>query len=274
MKGTSRIECASCGKAFEVKTKSDENIQGWKCKNCFFEELRERERPFLENYIRFGSQGRWQTAKILLDQYGKTRSARRRRLIEVRIFEQYVAATEDLIMIYNALKRRGKQPVLYTLLSFQVNPEESRRFYEEVNAQSPSELLQSLGFAPLDELLESFPSENEEKVKKVYEGIVKSLKAASTRRNELVYKPYNKIKHGFVVGETLGAQADSEAVAGDVIFIWYDRLKDEGEELYRLQEASLFRDVQHLSQLVDTIEALRNTAINLIQGYLYSVGSD
>lgn len=273
MQGTNRIECASCGKAFEVKTKSDENIQGWKCKNCFFEELRERERPFLENYIRFGSQARWQTAKILLDRYSKTRSARRRRLIEVRIFEQYVAATEDLIMLYNALKRRGKQPVLYTLLSFQVNPVESRRFYEEVNARSPSELLQSLGLAPLDELLESFPSQGEEQVKKWYEGIVRGLKAASTRRNELIYKTYNKIKHGFIVTEIPRTEADSEA-AGDAIVYWHDRLKGEGEELYRLQEAGLFRDAQHLSQLVDTIEALRNTARNLINAYLYSLASN
>lgn len=267
MQGMNKIECASCGKLFEVKTKDDENTRGWKCKKCFFEGLRERERPILENYVLFGSQARWQTAKILLDRYGKTRSARRRRLIEARIFEQYVAATEDLIMLYNALKLRKKQPVLYTLLSFQVKPEEATRFYKEVNAQSPSELLQSLGLAPLD----SFPSHNAEQVKKVYKGIVKGLKAASARRNELVYKTYNKIKHGFIATETLGAQADSEAVAGDVIVFWHDRLKGKGEEVYRLQEARLIRDVEHLPKLVDTIRAFRNTVINLISGHLYSV---
>lgn len=269
MQGSRKVECASCGKSIEIRAKDDENSQGWKCKRCFFEELRERERPFLENYVGFGSKARWQTAKVLLDGYQGARSALRR-LIEVRIFEQYVAATEDLIMIYEALKRRGEQPVLYTLLSFQVKPEESRRFYEEVNAQSPSELLQSLGFPPLYDFLKSFPSENAEQAQKVYKGIVKGLKAASARRNELIYKTYNKIKHGFIVAETPRTQADGE-VAGDAIFYWHDRLKGKGEEPYRLQEARLFRDAQHLSQLVDTIEALRNTAMNLIQGYLYSL---
>src|ERR1700687_685265 len=134
--------CHRCGTAI----RADEPPDGTNsfCPTCLDQNLREVERWFLEDYVYFGAKARSTSAAVYLTLFKSTDDVRVRKFAGLSIYEQFMLATEDLAMLYFALRDRDRRSVLDTFLGFEINPATSNQWQDELQAND-DEVLERLG---------------------------------------------------------------------------------------------------------------------------------
>ncbi len=133
--------CDTCGQQFDL---TDVDQRTALCASCFDAYLVELETPFLENYARFGAKAHRTVAEALLR--GLTvADPDDRKVMGMRIVEEYLNAAAELMALYAALRSRMRRPVVSTFLAFEFSAQSVAEFRWLTDDRDADTLMRELG---------------------------------------------------------------------------------------------------------------------------------
>ena len=132
--------CEDCGSEFDL-TRADPRTR--LCAPCWDRSLEALEVAFLDNYAKFGAKQHRTVAEALFRSQALA-DPDDRKVIGMRIVEEYLNAAQGLMALYVALRRRREQPLLTTFTNFQLNPASVAAFRILTAGRTADELLQDL----------------------------------------------------------------------------------------------------------------------------------
>ena len=132
--------CEECGDEFDL-TASDPRTRV--CAPCWDRSLDAIETAFLDNYAKFGAKAHRTVAEALFRSQALA-DPDDRKVIGMRIVEEYLNAAQDLMGLYVALRRRHEQPLLTTFTNFELNAPSVAAFRILTSGRSADDLLRDL----------------------------------------------------------------------------------------------------------------------------------
>ena len=109
--------CEDCGGDFDL---SAVDPRARVCAPCFDRSLDALEIAFLDNYAKFGAKAHRTVAEALFRSQALA-DPDDRKVIGMRIVEEYLNAAQELMALYVALRRRHDQPLIKTFMNFELN---------------------------------------------------------------------------------------------------------------------------------------------------------
>ena len=131
--------CGECGVEFEA---ADGGARA--CAPCFDRSLEALEAGFLESYAKFGAKGHRTVAEALFRSQALA-DPDDRKLMGMRIVEEYLGAAQELMALYVALRRRRQQPLIRSFLEFELSAASVGAFRALTIGRTPEELMRDLG---------------------------------------------------------------------------------------------------------------------------------
>ncbi len=141
-------DCETCGDEFDL-TGVDPRARV--CAPCWDRSLDAMEVAFLDNYAKFGAKAHRTVAEALFRSQALA-DPDDRKVIGMRIVEEYLNAAQDLMALYVALRRRGQQPLLTTFTNFELNAPSVAAFRILTAGRNADELLQDLQLPTLADI--------------------------------------------------------------------------------------------------------------------------
>ena len=132
--------CEDCGGEFDL-TASDPRTRV--CAPCWDRSLEAVETAFLDNYARFGAKAHRTVAEALFRSQALA-DPDDRKVIGMRIVEEYLNAAQELMALYVALRRRHEQPLLTTFTNFELSSPSVAAFRILTAGRNPGDLLRDL----------------------------------------------------------------------------------------------------------------------------------
>ena len=132
--------CDDCGDEFDLAG-SDPRTRV--CAPCWNRSLEAIETAFLDNYAKFGAKSHRTVAEALFRSQALA-DPDDRKVIGMRIVEEYLNAAQDLMALYVALRRRHEQPLMATFTNFELSAPSVAAFRILTAGRSPDELLRDL----------------------------------------------------------------------------------------------------------------------------------
>ncbi len=132
--------CEECGDEFDL-TNTDPRARV--CAPCWDRSLEAIETAFLDNYAKFGAKAHRTVAEALFRSQALA-DPDDRKVIGMRIVEEYLNAAQDLMALYVALRRRHEQPLLTTFTNFELNAASVSAFRILTTGRTSDELLRDL----------------------------------------------------------------------------------------------------------------------------------
>ncbi len=132
--------CEECGDEFDL-TNTDPRARV--CAPCWDRSLEAIETAFLDNYAKFGAKAHRTVAEALFRSQALA-DPDDRKVIGMRIVEEYLNAAQDLMALYLALRRRHEQPLLTTFTNFELNAASVSAFRILTTGRTSDELLRDL----------------------------------------------------------------------------------------------------------------------------------
>lgn len=232
---------------------------------------------FLKNYSIYSSQARYHTAQLFLRELqNKELKPNNRKLMMLRIIEEYISSTEDLAMWLSAVSKRIKDKKfdLWELLLLEDVPNLTRKnnnsrveiTRETLNhfcrLRSASGLLKSTDLIPLNklvfELKKSDPHANKELINESLDYILRGIKASIASRKargDLLVRAHNKIKHGMMV----------YLDPNEIDCLWMRDLKLDKLKRKHSRNFELRLDEKKAKEIVGNIEVISHAIQGLIQ---------
>lgn len=260
--------CHRCGTAFN-SIEPDDGSNCF-CPACLTQNLREVERSFFEDYIYFGAKARSTSARVYLNLFESTDDVRLRKFAGLSIYEQFILATEDLSMVYFALRNREQKPLLDTLLGFELTAKTSSQWERELPG-GDDDVLEQLGLlkngVPVGWVATIEPARAVDALRKA----VGDMRAAAHHRTVdggVMVKSFNKLKHGFVAV----ARGDFVLQPNAKRAEWVTTLMV-NRQLGRLVYGQIEVTKAKLNEFIGTIESAAAVSAMLLLAYLRSTGS-
>jgi hypothetical protein len=255
--------CRDCGRplSFHGETRPA------RCAECFEEFLRARDAEFLSSYAELGVTSRRVIAETSLRAL-VMESPPHRKVLAMNIMEQYVQAAGDLIGLYEAVKQRGRQPVMNAFMAFSLDRPSALAFFREITSTPQQELMEALGLPMPDEVAHRCPS--------LSKGDAKDLRRAL---EQMLYD----LEYTGRMGETAAlalAQMAGESRGGAALVqqsAWLDNVGLRKDQVAAMAIDSKRRtvnltaisvDEKKLQGIVSNINAMTRAAQNLIYGVL------
>lgn len=138
--------CGECGVEFEA---ADGGARV--CAPCFDRSLDALEAGFLESYAKFGAKGHRTVAEALFRSQALA-DPDDRKLMGMRIVEEYLGAAQELMALYVALRRRRQQPLIKSFLDFELSAASVGAFRALTIGRTPEELMRDLGLPILSDV--------------------------------------------------------------------------------------------------------------------------
>ncbi len=132
--------CEDCGDEFDL-AHSDPRTRV--CAPCWDRSLEAVETAFLDNYAKFGAKTHRTVAEALFRAQALA-DPDDRKVIGMRIVEEYLNAAQGLMALYVALRRRHEQPLLTTFTNFELSAPSVAAFRILTAGRSADELLRDL----------------------------------------------------------------------------------------------------------------------------------
>lgn len=132
--------CEDCGDEFDL-AHSDPRTRV--CAPCWDRSLEAIEMAFLDNYAKFGAKAHRTVAEALFRAQALA-DPDDRKVIGMRIVEEYLNAAQDLMALYVALRRRHEQPLLTTFSNFELNAPSVAAFRILTASRTADDLLRDL----------------------------------------------------------------------------------------------------------------------------------
>ncbi len=140
--------CDDCGEEFDLST-GDPRTRV--CAPCWNRSLEAIESAFLDNYAKFGAKAHRTVAEALFRSQALA-DPDDRKVIGMRIVEEYLNAAQELMALYVALRRRHEQPLLTTFTNFELNAASVAAFRILTAGRSADDLLRDLQLPTLGDV--------------------------------------------------------------------------------------------------------------------------
>jgi len=140
--------CEDCGDQFDL-AHSDPRTRV--CAPCWDRSLEAIEIAFLDNYAKFGAKAHRTVAEALFRSQALA-DPDDRKVIGMRIVEEYLNAAQELMALYVALRRRHEQPLLTTFTNFELSAPSVAAFRILTAGRSADELLRDLRLPTLSDV--------------------------------------------------------------------------------------------------------------------------
>ena len=140
--------CEDCGDEFDL-TGVDPRARV--CAPCWNRSLESLEVAFLDNYAKFGAKSHRTVAEALFRSQALA-DPDDRKVIGMRIGEEYLNAAQDLMALYVALRRRHEQPLIATFTNFELNAPSVAAFRVLTAGRTADELLRDLQLPTLSDV--------------------------------------------------------------------------------------------------------------------------
>jgi len=216
----------------------------------------------LENYTKFGVGARAAAASVFLDFFKRAADANARKFAALKVVEEWILATEDLAMVYFALRDRRQRPVLEGLLHTKINANLSQQWARELDA-SDDQVLETLGLVEAGELLGDWPSPAEWlQALRGSVDIMRNAAANRTVKGGVLVKGFNKLKHGFIA-VSLPNWIEAPAKPDEAVAIIYTE-----RQLGQINRAVVEATDAKVQEIVDSIQDMTNAARWLIASHL------
>lgn len=211
----------------------------------------------LRNYQRFGRFVRTWTATGYLKLYDNAQNDELRKTYAIRMYEETIASTEDLLMwVYVTLTRTrllySQKDIWLGMLKCDIdNPKTLNEIKPLSRLSRPSSLLKKLKLPNMD-MIATVTNSNAQVIELVLESLLKAIKASTRNRvigNKVLLLGQNKIKHGMLVLET---QSHIQITAMPI-----------GKRKYRQRNLVVQYDSENMHKMFKTIEH-NGAAISLL----------
>ncbi len=238
-----------------------------RCSACFDGFMRSRDAAFLSSYAELGVASRRIIAEASLRAL-VTAPAPHRKVLAMNIMEQYVLAASDLIGLYEAVKQRGREPIMRRFLGYRIDRASALTFFHEMATTPGPELLARLGLPEIDGIAHRCPSLTKSDVRDLRRALVQML---------------GDLKRTGDMGETAAlalAQMAGESRGGAALVkqsTWLDNVGLRPDQVAAIAIDERRRTVnvtafsvneKRLQSIVGVIDAMSNAARNLIYGVL------
>ena len=140
--------CEDCGDEFDLV---DSDPRARVCAPCWDRSLEAIETAFLDNYAKFGAKSHRTVAEALFRSQALA-DPDDRKVIGMRIVEEYLNAAQGLMALYVALRRRHEQPLLTTFTNFELTPPSVAAFRILTAGRTADELLRDLQLPTLTDV--------------------------------------------------------------------------------------------------------------------------
>ena len=132
--------CADCGTLLDGGRPGEARL----CLNCFDGYLRRLDAEFLDSFGRLGARKHIIVAEACLKGLVLSDTADRK-LLAMSIYEQFVAASADLLAVYDAMLDRQARPVMRSVLEFQLDRARVVDFFTRLATDGPRDVLDAVG---------------------------------------------------------------------------------------------------------------------------------
>ncbi len=256
--------CRDCGRP--VSFHAGETTPA-RCAGCFDGFMQARDAEFLSSYAELGLTSRRIMAETCMRAL-VTAPPSHRKVLAMQITEQYVLAASDLIGLYEAVKQRGRAPIMRRFLGYRLDRTSALAFLHEVATTPGPDLLGRLGLPRTDDIARRCPSLSKSDVRDLKKALVQML---------------GDLKRTGDMGETAAlalAQMAGERHAGPALVkqsAWLDNVglrHDQvaaiaiDERRRTINVAAISVDEKRLQNIVGVIDAMTNAARSLIYGVL------
>lgn len=171
---------------------------------------------FLDNYRTYGSFGHLWAAQSFQEAIGTADDIKRRQLLTVKIYGEFVSAIEDLGALCVAIKHRNDElGLIYAYLTYGQgrNPNAPKTRLPEILRlmEDGDGLTSALALPSLADILSRNPALSNTILPDLYQQTNTVLAVASksySASDGLLVRAYNKVKHGFVVVDDLSLFGD------------------------------------------------------------------
>jgi hypothetical protein len=255
--------CAECGADFRANVSPD----GKKtfCPACFAKHLSASEREVLEDYLRFGSRARSAAAAVLEQAFAAATDVRTRKFLAAKVFEELILATEDLAMLYFALRQYPGASVLEGLLHTQLTTDRTEQWRQELASQTVDQLLEQLGFLRDGVLAYAPPGGDPSVVMRALRQAIGEMRDAASFRlggGGATVQAVNKLKHGFLA-VSIGEYAEGQVPPDQAVVVLYtDRA------LGRIQRGIIEATDAKVRELAQKIQGYAGVSTCLLTSYL------
>ncbi len=137
--------CDQCGDAFDL---AGIDRRTARCAECFRAYLEALEIPFLENYASFSAKAHRTVAETLFRGLVLA-DPPDRKILGMRIVEEYLAASEECIGLYLALRGRAQRPVVEAFMEFRLHPATLTAFLNLTEGRDAAWIQRDLGLPTL-----------------------------------------------------------------------------------------------------------------------------
>ena len=160
------------------------------------------ETPFLDNYAAFSGKAHRTVAEALLRGLVLADPADRK-VMGMRIVEEYLAAAEEFMGFYLALRGRAQRPIVETFMQFRLNPATLTAFLNVTQGRDPDWIMRDLGLPTFADV-ESARADIPKRQYKQFRAAVHAVADGLTR--------VAKVEHGALLQLSQGLR-ESQALA-------------------------------------------------------------
>ncbi len=229
--------------------------------------MRSRDASFLSSYAELGVTSRRIMAETCLRAL-VTAPPPHRKVLAMNIMEQYVLAASDLIGLYEAVKQRGREPIMRRFLGYRIDRVAALAFFHEMATTPGPDLLARLGLPAPDAIAHRCPSLSKSDVKDLKKALVQML--GDLRRMGDMGES-SALALAQMAGESrAGAALVKQSTWLDNIGLRPDQVAaiaiDERRRTVNVTAFSV--DEKRLQNIVSVVDAMTNAARNLIYGVL------
>lgn len=197
--------CERCGDDFDLAGLDRRTAL---CAACFDVYVAQLETPFLENYAGFAGKAHRTVAEALFRGLVLADPADRK-VMGMRIVEEYLAAAEEFMGLYLALRGRSAQPVVRTFMHFRLSPASLTAFLNLTQGRDADWIMRDLGLPTVADV----EGARGEVPKRQYKQFRAAVGAVSTGLNRVA-----RVEHGALLQLSQGLR-ESRALANQIDWV-------------------------------------------------------
>lgn len=254
--------CDDCGATFDLTSLDPHASQ---CAPCFERYLHGLEAPFLENYAQFGAKAHRTVAEALFRSLALA-DPDDRKIMGMRIVEEYLGASAELIGLFLALRRHDGRPVVESFLNFRLDASSVADYRRLVDGRDAETLMRELRLPTLADV-DAARRDVPRRQHKQFSAAVRSVPAGLERVLRVEHGALLRLADGLTQSKTLAHSLawipDRTMDANQVALLVLDRQR---------RELSAFALTIHEPQLqifIDAIDGITTAARDLIWLYLH-----
>ena len=222
------------------------------------------ELPFLENYARFGATAARVVSEALLRELVLA-PPDHRKILGIRIVEEYLDAVASLTALFTALRERRRTPVLASFMAYRLTPRSVAAFNRAILGRSPDQILRDLGLptrTDIDAARDGLSNSDYRQLCAALASVVKGLQRATKAEQEAVLLLADGLERSSTLTNTLEWLAGRSMNPDQVALMVLE------EKRHRIATHALTINEKQIEQFTLAVGAISQASHDLIWLYL------